>query len=87
MCAREQARHHSGRQGSVAGVPRTTLLRLCALGAFCLFLVVGLGIEMWPSVAHEKRWALMQEFGGCMLMPAPLSVLVAPDHRNLIQIL
>lgn len=51
-----------------------SLIRLYALRAGYLLLVVGLGIEIWPGILHhDKPWELMQGVVNCML--AALSAL------------
>ena len=45
-----------------------SLLRLYALRAGYLLLVVGLGLTVWPGmIHHEKPWTLMQGVVHCML--------------------
>jgi len=45
-----------------------SLLRLYALRAGYLLLVVGLGLTIWPGmIHHEKPWTLMQGVVHCML--------------------
>lgn len=47
---------------------QVSLLRLYALRATYLLLVVGLGIEIWPGIIHhEKPWELMQGVVSCVL--------------------
>jgi hypothetical protein len=59
---------------------QVSLLRLYALRATYLLLVVGLGIEIWPGIIHhEKPWELMQGVVRCML--AAVSVLAVLGLR------
>jgi len=63
-----------------------SLLRLYALRAVYLLIVVGLGIEIWPGIVHhEKPWALMQGVVNCVL--AAVSVLAILGIRYPLQML
>jgi hypothetical protein len=65
---------------------QVSLLRLYALRATYLLLVVGLGIEIWPGIIHhEKPWELMQGVVRCML--AAVSVLAVLGLRYPLQML
>jgi len=47
---------------------QVSVLRLYALRAGYLLLVVGLGMVIWPGIIHhEKPWTLMQGVVHCML--------------------
>jgi hypothetical protein len=47
---------------------QVSLLRLYALRATYLLIVVGLGIEIWPGIIHHaKPWELMQGVVCCVL--------------------
>jgi hypothetical protein len=47
---------------------QVSLLRLYALRATYLLIVVGLGIEIWPGIIHHaKPWELMQGVVNCVL--------------------
>jgi hypothetical protein len=63
-----------------------SLLRLYALRAGYLLLVVGLGIVIWPGIIHhEKPWTLMQGVVHCML--AAMSALAVLGLRYPLQML
>jgi hypothetical protein len=63
-----------------------SLLRLYALRAGYLLLVVGLGIVIWPGIIHhEKPWTLMQGVVHCML--AAMSALAILGLRYPLQML
>jgi hypothetical protein len=45
-----------------------SLFRLYVLRAMYLFIVVGLGVYLWPGVLNpEKHWELMEGQASCML--------------------
>ena len=63
-----------------------SLLRLYALRAGYLLLVVGLGMVIWPGIIHhEKPWTLMQGVVHCML--AAMSALAILGLRYPLQML
>jgi hypothetical protein len=63
-----------------------SVLRLYALRAGYLLLVVGLGIVIWPGIIHhEKPWTLMQGVVHCML--AAMSALAVLGLRYPLQML
>ncbi|WP_158914030.1 hypothetical protein [Caulobacter sp. S45] len=63
-----------------------SLLRLYALRAGYLLLVVGLGLTIWPGMIHHERpWTLMQGVVRCML--AAMSALALLGLRYPIQML
>ena len=63
-----------------------SVLRLHALRAGYLLLVVGLGLMIWPGIIHhEKPWTLMQGVVHCML--AALSALAILGLRYPLQML
>ena len=63
-----------------------SLLRLYALRAGYLLLVVGLGLTIWPGVIHhEEPWSLMQAVVNAML--AALSALAILGLRYPLQML
>ena len=63
-----------------------SLLRLYALRATYLLIVVGLGIEIWPGlIHHEKPWELMQGVVSCVL--AAVSALAILGLRYPLQML
>jgi hypothetical protein len=63
-----------------------SVLRLYALRAGYLLLVVGLGIVIWPGIIHhEKPWTLMQGVVHCML--AAMSALAILGLRYPLQML
>lgn len=63
-----------------------SVLRLHALRAGYLLLVVGLGLTVWPGVIHHDRpWELMQGVVHCML--AALSALAILGLRYPLQML
>jgi hypothetical protein len=65
---------------------QVSLLRLYALRAGYLVLVVGLGIVIWPGIIHhEKPWTLMQGVVHCML--AAMSALAVLGLRYPLQML
>jgi len=65
---------------------RISLLRLYALRAGYLLLVVGLGLTIWPGMIHHERpWTLMQGVVRCML--AAMSALALLGLRYPIQML
>ena len=54
-----------------------SLVRLYALRATYLLIVVGLGIEIWPGIIHhEKPWELMQGVVNCVLAAVSLLALL-----------
>ena len=66
--------------------PEPSLIRLYALRAGYLMLVVGLGIQIWPGIfSHEQPWELMQGVVNCML--AALSALALLGLRYPLQML
>jgi len=65
---------------------QVSVLRLYALRAAYLLIVVGLGIEIWPGILHhEKPWALMQGVVYCVL--AAVSALAVLGLRYPLQML
>lgn len=65
---------------------QVSLLRLYALRAGYLLLVVGLGMVIWPGIIHhEKPWTLMQGVVHCML--AAMSALAILGLRYPLQML
>jgi len=63
-----------------------SVLRLYALRAGYLLLVVGLGMVIWPGIIHhEKPWTLMQGVVHCML--AAMSALAILGLRYPLQML
>lgn len=53
------------------------LVRLYALRATYLLIVVGLGIEIWPGIIHhEKPWELTQGVVNCVLAAVSLLALL-----------
>ncbi|HXC55901.1 MAG TPA: hypothetical protein VNU97_11450 [Rhizomicrobium sp.] len=49
-------------------VSEVSLLRLYALRATYLLLVVGMGFQIWPAIVHHaKPWDLMHGVASCML--------------------
>ena len=65
---------------------QVSLLRLYALRATYLLIVVGLGIEIWPGIIHhEKPWGLMQGVVNCVL--AAVSILSFLGLRYPLQML
>lgn len=65
---------------------QVSLLRLYALRATYLLVVVGLGIEIWPGIIHhEKPWTLMQGVVYCVL--AAMSALSVLGLRYPLQML
>ena len=63
-----------------------SLLRLYALRAGYLLLVVGLGIEIWPGIIHHARpWELMEGVVQCVL--GALSLLALLGLRYPLQML
>jgi hypothetical protein len=65
---------------------QVSVLRLYALRAAYLLIVVGLGIEVWPSIIHhEKPWELMQGVVKCVL--AAVSLLAVLGLRYPLQML
>jgi hypothetical protein len=47
---------------------QVSLFRLYVLRAMYLFIVVGLGIFLWPEILRsERHWALVQGESSCML--------------------
>jgi hypothetical protein len=60
---------------------QVSLLRLYALRAAYLLLVVGLGVEIWPGVIHhEKPWELMQGVVNCVLAAIGAVALLGLRH-------
>ena len=54
-----------------------SLVRLYALRATYLLIVVGLGTEIWPGIIHhEKPWGLMQGVVNCVLAAVSLLALL-----------
>jgi hypothetical protein len=65
---------------------QVSLLRLYALRAGYLLLVVGLGMVIWPGIIHHERpWTLMQGVVHCML--AAMSALAILGLRYPLQML
>lgn len=65
---------------------QVSLLRLYALRAGYLLLIVGLGFAIWPGIIHhEKPWPLMQGVVHCML--AAMSALAILGLRYPLQML
>jgi len=65
---------------------QVSVLRLYALRAGYLLLVVGLGLVIWPGIIHhEKPWTLMQGVVHCML--AAMSALAILGLRYPLQML
>jgi hypothetical protein len=65
---------------------QVSVLRLYALRAGYLLLVVGLGMVIWPGIIHhEKPWTLMQGVVHCML--AAMSALAILGLRYPLQML
>jgi len=63
-----------------------SVFRLYVLRAVYLFVVVGLSIEVWPSVVNpERHWELMQGVTSCML--AAFSLLCALGLRYPLQMI
>jgi hypothetical protein len=63
-----------------ATIAQVPLLRLYALRAGYLLLVVGLGSEIWPGIIHHVHaWSLMQGVAKCLL--AALSALAVLGLR------
>jgi membrane protein YdbS with pleckstrin-like domain len=61
---------------------QVSLLRLYALRATYLLLIVGLGIDIWPAIIHhEKPWELMQGVVFCVLGPVSALALMGFDIR------
>ena len=57
-----------------------SLLRLYALRATYLLLVVGMGFQIWPAIIHHTRpWDLMHGVASCML--GAMSALAAVGLR------
>jgi hypothetical protein len=48
-------------------VPDVSLVRLYLLRASYLLLVVGLGVQLWPSMIHHGPWTLWQGVGKSFL--------------------
>jgi hypothetical protein len=60
---------------------QVSLIRLYALRAAYLLLVVGLGIEVWPGILHhEKPWELMQGVVSCVLAAVSVLALLGLRH-------
>jgi hypothetical protein len=67
-------------------VNEVSLFRLYGLRAMYLFIVVGLGVYLWPSVIDPQRhWELKQGEASCML--AAFSLLCALGLRYPLQML
>jgi hypothetical protein len=67
-------------------VNEVSLFRLYVLRAMYLFIVVGLGVYLWPGVlAAQKHWELMEGQATCML--AAFSLLCALGVRYPLQML
>jgi len=65
---------------------RVSLFRLYVLRAMYLFIVVGLGVYLWPSVIDpDRHWELMQGQASCML--AAFSLLCILGLRYPLQML
>ena len=65
---------------------QVSVLRLYALRAGYLLLVVGLGMVIWPGIIHHERpWTLMQGVVHCML--AAMSALAILGLRYPLQML
>jgi hypothetical protein len=63
-----------------------SLFRLYVLRAMYLFIVVGLGVYLWPDVLDpNKHWELMQGEASCML--AAFSLLCVVGLRYPLQML
>ena len=65
------------RREVIADVTQVSLLRLYALRATYLLLIVGLGIDIWPGIIHhEKPWGLMLGVVQCVLAAVSLLALL-----------
>jgi hypothetical protein len=65
---------------------QVSLFRLYVLRAMYLFIVVGLGIFLWPEILRsERHWALVQGESSCML--AAFSLLCLLGLRYPLQML
>src|SRR5450432_146192 len=65
------------RREVIAEVTQVSLLRLYALRATYLLLIVGLGIDVWPGIIHhDKPWGLMLGVVQCVLAAVSLLALL-----------
>jgi hypothetical protein len=77
MHTSELTPHQDGWGEGIAGRTEVSLLRLYALRATYLLLIVGLGIDVWPGIIHhEKPWGLMLGVVQCVLAAVSLLALV-----------
>ena len=65
------------RREVMTDVTQVSLLRLYALRATYLLLIVGLGVDVWPGIIHHaKPWGLMLGVVQCVLAAVSLVALV-----------
>ena len=77
MHTSELTLHQDERPEVSAGMTQVSLLRLYALRATYLLLIVGLGIDVWPGIIHhEKPWGLMLGVVQCVLAAVSLLALL-----------